>query len=397
MTILVLNIGSSSLKFSLFRQDQAKTTDVIVRGKIEMRDQQTSLVSIEVVDSAQEQLLEIPPTTDLVSFLFQWLTTNSYATNIALVAHRIVHGGTKICSPTIVDQTVLAQLAKLIPLAPLHMPKALTAIGKIQSLQPELRQAVFVDTAYFQNLPDTVIRYPLPHSLFAENGIRKFGFHGISHQYCSQRATELLSAKKLDAKRLIICHIGSGCSITAVCDQKPIDTTMGFTPLDGLMMATRSGSVDPGIIIYLQTELGWSVEKIDRMLNKESGLLGVSQVSSDFRELAKLSESNADASIANEMFADRIRKTIGAFAVQLNGLDALVFTAGIGENSAQLREKVCCGLQCLGVHLDAQRNSTAGKDDWLHSDDSKVAVLKISTQEEHWIAQQAFDLWPIES
>ncbi len=281
-------------------------------------------------------------------------------------------------------------------LAPLHNPPALEAIEAAEHALPGVPQVAVFDTAFFAHLPPRAFLYPVPYAWYTDWSIRRYGFHGISHAYCAGRAAEVLSAwhhspltTHHSPLRLITCHLGNGCSATAVRDGVAVATTMGLTPLEGMMMGTRCGSVDPGILLHVQRQHGLTVDQLDDALNHRSGLLGVSGVSSDFRQVeAAAGQGNDRARLALEMYADRVRATIGALAVTLGGIDALIFTAGVGTNSANLRAAVCNGLECLGLRLDSARNTTCQPDADVATDHSSARILVLQTQEELLIARE---------
>jgi acetate kinase len=274
-------------------------------------------------------------------------------------------------------------------LAPLHNPPALEALKLAEEALPGVPHVAVFDTAFFSRLPPVACIYPLPYEWYLQWGVRRFGFHGISHSYCADRASQMLGRNP----HLVICHLGNGCSASAVKDGKAIATTMGFTPMEGLMMGTRAGSVDPGLLLYLQRHRGLTVEQLDQALNMDSGLLGVSGVSSDYREVeAAARQGNGRARLALEMFADRVRSTIGALTATLGGIDALIFTAGIGEHSSSLRAAACAGLDCLGVRLDSDRNAACKADADIAAQDSHSRILVIHTREELLIAREALRL-----
>jgi acetate kinase len=307
------------------------------------------------------------------------------------VGHRIVHGGTAFTEAVLVTDDVMTQLAALAELAPLHNPPALAALVEARKQLPDVPHVVAFDTAFHRTMSEIADTYPVPWEWTKTWGIKKYGFHGLSHAYCSGRAAELLGRVGDKGLRVVVAHLGGGCSLCAVKGGMSIDTTMGFTPLDGLMMATRSGSIDPGIILHVMRKHGLSVDDVDRILNKESGLLGVSGVSSDMRDLWKaVTHETNDHRIgtALEMFEYRIRLGVGAMAAALNGLDALVFTAGIGEHDVQLRADVCSNLAVLGVKLDPQRNASAGPDTDISDPTATTRVLVLHTREDVTIARE---------
>lgn len=393
LRILVVNAGSSSLKFALFAADSC---ELLARGNVEwMGDSDQAQLRLSGQSLADVKRNVVARShAEGVTVARQALVEHSFlqagpASQIAVVGHRVVHGGTLFQSSVRVDERVRTAIAELATLAPLHNPPALAAIEAIESAFPGVTQVAVFDTAYFSNLPPSAVVYPLPYEWFSEWGIRRFGFHGISHAYCAQRAAELLH-RDLSELRLVICHLGNGCSVSAICHGQPIATTMGFTPLDGLMMGSRPGSIDPGILLHVLRQHGLSLAQLDHALNHESGLLGVSGVSSDFRAVeAAARQGNERAQLALSIYADRVRSAIGASAVTLGGVDAIVFTAGVGQNSASLRTAAVKGLDCLGLQLDGVRNETSDPDCDLALTESPGRILLIETREELMIAQEA--------
>ena len=393
MRILVVNAGSSSLKFGLFTADSC---ELLARGNVEwmgdsdqaqlrLSGQSLADVNRDVVARSHAEAVTVARRALVEHSLLQ----AGSASQIAVVGHRVVHGGTLFQSSVRVDERVRTAIAELATLAPLHNPPALAAIEASESAFPGVTQLAVFDTAYFSNLPPNAVVYPLPYEWFSDWGVRRFGFHGISHAYCAQRAAELLH-RDLSELRLVICHLGNGCSVSAICHGQPIATTMGFTPLDGLMMGSRPGSIDPGILLHVQRQHGLSLEQLDHALNHESGLLGVSGVSSDFRAVeAAARQGNERAQLALSIYADRVRSAIGASAVTLGGVDAVVFTAGVGQNSASLRTAAVKGVECLGLQLDGVRNETSNPDCDVALTESPGRILLIKTQEELMIAREA--------
>ena len=306
-------------------------------------------------------------------------------TEVTAVGHRVVHGGTQFPDAVRIDPSVKRVIAELRELAPLHNPPALESITAAQERLPGVPHMAAFDTTFFARLPARAYLYPTPYEWFERWGIRRFGFHGISHEYCAGRAGEMLNNP---GAKIIVCHLGHGCSATAIRDGAAVSTTMGFTPLEGLMMGTRSGSIDPGILVHVQGRHGLSAQEVDEALNRKSGLLGVSGVSSDFRQVdTAAEEGNPRAQLALEMYADRIRATIGALATTIGGVDALVFTAGVGENNARLRAVVCVGLEHLGLVLDTAKNLACQPDCDVASDDFRGRILVIHTREALMIAR----------
>jgi acetate kinase len=381
MSLLVLNAGSSSLKFSLFEHETLKE---VASGLVDWksgRDQATLTVKT-AAGSAERPA----PASDYATAVRLALEAMAPGGGIHAVGHRVVHGGTRFREPVLIDSHINEEINRLSELAPLHNPPALEVIEAAQRALADVRQIAVFDTAFFANLPPRAHVYPLPYAWYTDRGLRRYGFHGISHAYCAARAAELLQNPDL---RLVICHLGNGCSATAVRGREPIATTMGFTPLEGLMMGTRAGSIDPGILLYLQRSGQMSAEELDSSLNHASGLKGVSGISGDFREVEKAAvQGNARARLAITLYADRVRSAIGALAVTLGGVDALVFTAGVGENAQALRAEVCQGLQCLGLQLDTERNRSSRGDADIAQEKSPARILIVHTREEFSIAQE---------
>jgi len=402
MNILVLNAGSSSQKMALYHlthplPDRAapplweakldwsyhaekceikiKThQDVNVQESIAMVDR--SLVLSEVLDRLYSGSTRVIQGLD----------------EIDIVGHRVVHGGRDYRESIVIDEQVKAEIDRLSSFAPIHNPANLADIITIEKRLGNIPQVAVFDTAFHSDLPDVAKVYPLPYEWY-EKGIQRYGFHGISHEYCAHRSAELLN-RNLQDLRLIICHLGNGCSLSAVRNGKSIDTTMGFTPLEGLMMGRRSGSIDPGILIYLLREEHYTVEQLDHLLNYESGLQGLSGQSGDMRQiLAAIAQHNSRARLAFEVYIYRLRAYIGAMLANLGGLDALVFTAGVGEHQPLVRSAVCEGLGFLGIQIDADRNLTQAIDQMISPEESPIKVLVVKTQEDWAIALECFKLW----
>jgi acetate kinase len=305
------------------------------------------------------------------------------------VGHRIVHGGKKYSAATLITDAVKAEIADLIPLAPAHNPAHLEGIAAIEKILGNIPQVAVFDTAFHTSMPLENSIYPLPYE-WSEKGIRRYGFHGTSHQYCANRAAQILG-KPLESLKIISCHIGNGCSLTAIEGGKSIDTTMGFTPLEGLMMGTRSGSFDPAILIYIMKEHLYDLDQLNTLLNKESGLKGISGISSDLRAVLKaMDEGNRRAKLAFDMYVGRIRRGIGEMLASLAGFDAILFTAGVGENAAIVREKVCEGFSFLGWQIDREQNNARPVDRDIATADSTIRILVIHTEEDWAIAQETW-------
>jgi acetate kinase len=309
--------------------------------------------------------------------------------DVRAVGHRVVHGGDRFIQSTRIDEEVARVLEELSSRAPLHNPPALAAAAEARRLLPAAPHVAVFDTSFYADLPERARVYPLPYEWYSEWGIRRYGFHGINHAYCAQRAAELLG-RDPRSLRLVSLHLGNGCSATAVAAGRPLATTMGFTPLEGLMMGTRSGSVDPGLLLEVLRRRGVSAEELEEVLNERSGLLGVSGVSSDYRRVsAAARDGHPRAALALAMYAERVREAVGAMAAALGGIDALLFTGGVGEHSAELRAAVCDGLLFLGLRLDAARNADDSGDRDVATTDSGVRALVVRAREELAIAREA--------
>ncbi|BAQ64400.1 acetate kinase [Geminocystis sp. NIES-3709] len=312
-------------------------------------------------------------------------------TDINVVGHRVVHGGNKYSQATIITPEVKAVIKELIPLAPNHNPSHLESIESIEKINKEIPQVAVFDTAFHTTIPDYAKIYPIPYQYY-EEGIQRYGFHGISHEYVSQRTAEIID-RPLNSLKLISCHLGNGCSITAIKEGKSINTSMGFTPLEGLMMGTRSGSIDPAIVTYLMRKYGYDGDTIDEILNKKSGLLGISEISGDLRGVLKaMEEGDIKAKLAVDIYINRIQEVISSMLPCLKGLDALVFTAGVGENSPIIREKICEKFDFLGLKLHHKKNSQFCQDTNIATDNSSVKILVVHTQEDWAIAKQCYNI-----
>jgi acetate kinase len=394
MSILVFNAGSSSLKFGLFDAEARRS---LASGGIDWADgdrRNAKLVLHAEPDRALRATVSAPDDQTAARLAMDWLA-KAHAGRpeppaaIEAVGHRVVHGGVEFTGSMPIDERVKAGIARLAELAPLHNPPALEAIQAAEAALPNALHVAVFDTAFYACLPPKAYVYPLPYQWCADWGVRRFGFHGISHQYCTRRAAELLG-RDLSELRVVSCHLGGGCSATAVRGGLPVATTMGFSTLEGLMMGTRSGSVDPGILLHLQRSRGLTLDQLEDALHHRSGLLGLSGVSPDLAQIEEaIGQGNPQAKLAFEVFADRVRSAVGSLAVTMGGLDALVFTDRIGEGSAALRAAVCDGLECLGLRLDPARNAACPADADLASAESPARILVIHTREELMIAREA--------
>ncbi|MEM8613659.1 MAG: acetate kinase [Cyanobacteria bacterium P01_H01_bin.105] len=394
MKILVLNAGSSSHKLCLYALDKAlpeKAPTPVWEAQIDWYPQQ-AIVEIDTqAGESLEQKLAFTSRREILSEVLSTLWQGKTQVLISpeeinVVGHRVVHGGQIYQASTIVTPEVKAEIDRLKQLAPNHNPANLEGIELMEELLGEIPQIAVFDTAFHTQMPDVAAIYPGPYD-WIKQGIRRYGFHGISHQYCAQRATQLLGRNDL---RLIICHLGNGGSLSAVRHGRSIDTTMGFTPLDGLMMGTRSGSVDPGILIYLMRQ-GHSANQIDQILNKESGLKGISGISHDLRQIEQATAAgDPQAKLAQDMYLHRFKACFGSMLMSLGGVDVVVFTAGIGEHAASIRATACESMAFLGLKLDPNKNNDHPVDQDITTVDSTVRVLVIHTQEDWAIAQ---DCW----
>ena len=385
MSILVINAGSTSLKFGLFDADARER---LVWGTIDWAGGNRQQASFLLHRKGAAETRSVVAVTDDHSAAMCAIRALMAEGNITVVGHRVVHGGTEFRSAAQIDDKVKATIARLSELAPLHNPPALKAIEVSESMLPRVPQVAVFDTAFFSCLTAPAYMYAGPYEWYEKWGLRRIGFHGISNSYCASRAVELLG-RNPSGLRLVTCHLGGGCSATAVRGGEPVATTMGYTPLDGLMMGTRSGSLDPGILIHLLRHHGVAVNDLDDAMNYRSGLLGISGVSSDLAQIEQAAgKGNERARLAFEMFAHRVRSTIGALTVTMGGMDALVFTDRIGENSPALRAAACDGLECLGVQLDHLRNTSCRPDADIATNDSRVRIFVIHTQEELMIARE---------
>jgi acetate kinase len=399
MKILVLNSGSSSQKACLFDLSDP-LPDVPPRplweGKIEWRENRAVLEVRTSSGAVSKQDLKRVERAEATAQLLQALVSGkvrvlAQLSDIHVVGHRIVNGGREYSRPTRITPEVKAAIEKMAVFAPLHNRVELEGISLVEKLCGAVPQVAVFDTGFHSGLPDAASIYPGPYD-WVKRGIRKFGFHGINHQYCSERAAQLLG-KDLSALNLVTCHLGNGCSLAAICGGRSVDTTMGFTPLDGLMMGTRSGSVDPGILTYLMRADGTDGLALDETLNAKSGLFGISGVSGDMREIvAAMKSGNERAQLAFDMFVHRLRSGIGSMLVAMNGIDALVFTAGIGENSPEVRAAACSHFTFLELELDPAKNMGSLADNDIATEESRVRVLVLRAQEDWVIAQECWKL-----
>jgi len=394
MKVLVINAGSSSVKYHLYRMPQA---EVLAMGFVERIGEETSELShffhgktytvptkIEDVEKAMELILQ--------TLVNKEVGVLHHISEISAVGHRVVHGGEEFTGSVVIDEDVIASIEKFADLAPLHNPPNLAGILAAQHNLPDTKQVACFDTAFHATIPKVAYMYALPYELYEKYGIRRYGFHGISHRYVARRAAAIMGREKYDINA-ITCHLGNGCSITAVKNGRSIDTSMGLTPLEGVPMGTRSGDLDPAILFYL-ADKGYDAEALKRLCNTKSGLLGISGVSNDVRNLEELAvKGHARAQLAIDVFCYRIKKYIGAYAAVLDTVDAVVFTGGIGENAVSLREKICNAVTQIGVQLDYAANKTAiAKEAQISTKDSEIKVFVIPTNEQAAIANDTYEL-----
>lgn len=389
MKILVLNCGSSSIKYALYNMDDQS---VITSGGIEKIGLPDSFINVKLNGEKHKIEKPIEEHTAGVQLIFDVLTKGDYAVmkdlnELDAVGHRMVHGGEKFNKSVLLTPEVMEAFAACNDLAPLHNPANIKGVNAVTALLPNIPQVGVFDTAFHQTMPDYAYMYALPYELYSKYGVRRYGFHGTSHRYVSQRVCEFLGVNP-EGKKIITCHIGNGASIAAVKDGKCVDTSMGLTPLEGLIMGTRSGDIDAGAVTFLMDKLGLDTKGISNLLNKQSGLAGVSEGSSDFRDiLAGIANGNDKARLAKEMYCYRIKKYIGQYAAAMGGVDIILFTGGAGENQWEVREGATEGLEFMGIKMDETKNrSCRATEAILSADDSKVTVCCIPTDEELMIA-----------
>lgn len=395
MKVLVLNCGSSSIKYKLFDMD---SKEVIAQGGIEKIGLKDSFLKF-TLPNGEKKILEkdIPEHTAGVEFILDTLVHPEYGAikslnEIDAVGHRMVHGGERFSKSVLLTKEVLEAFAACNDLAPLHNPANLKGVNAITEILPDVPQIGVFDTAFHQTMPDYAYLYAIPYELYKKYGVRRYGFHGTSHRYVSQRACEFLNIKP-EGLKMITCHIGNGASMAAIKDGKCIDTSMGLTPLEGLMMGTRSGDIDAGAVTFLMDKEGLTATGVSNLLNKKSGVAGMMNGSSDMRDLeAAVAKGDKQAILTEKMYFYRIKKYIGAYAAALGGVDVIVFTGGVGENQATCRAGACEGLDFMGIKIDPVKNKVRGEEAIISTDDSKVKVVVIPTDEELLIASDTMDI-----
>lgn len=395
MKILVINCGSSSLKYQLIDME---TENVLAIGLVERIGVEGSILT-QKTHTKDKYVVETPMDNHQIAIelVLEALTDKVHGVisnmdEIAGVGHRIVSGGAKYTKSVLIDDKVMENLQECCKLAPLHNPAHIIGINACEKLMPKTPMVVVFDTAFHQTMPEKAFMYALPYDTYEKNAVRRYGAHGTSHKFVSGIAAELMGKDSKNLK-MVTCHLGNGASMSAVVDGKCMDTSMGLTPLEGLIMGTRCGDIDPAIIPYLMKERNLTAEEMDNMMNKQSGVYGVSGVSSDFRDVEKAAEEgNHRAALALDMFHYRVKKYIGSYSAVMNGLDCLVFTAGLGENSATSRAEICKDMEFFGIKLDLEKNNVRGKVAEISAADSKVKVFIIPTNEELMIARDTLEL-----
>ena len=390
MKILVLNCGSSSVKYKLI---DSKTEKVLAEGGVEKIGLPDSFIKFKRPDGTKGVIeTDMPDAKAAVKVVLDVLTDPKEGViksfdEIGAVGHRVVHGMEKFNKSMLITPEVIEQVKECYPVAPLHNPANITGIEAVTELMPDVPQVGVFDTAFHQTMPPKAFMYALPYEAYEKYGVRRYGFHGTSHRYVSRRACEFLGLD-YEKQRIITCHIGNGASITAIADGISVDTSMGLTPTEGLMMGTRSGDVDPGALVYLMQRYGLDADGLQKMVNKDSGVLGVTGISSDMRDIEDaIAKGDERAKLAMDMYEYRILKYIGAYAAVLGGVDVIVFTGGVGENQIGTREVICKQLAFMGVTFDAEANKSRGKEVEISGKDSKVHVVVIPTDEELMIAR----------
>lgn len=394
MNILVINCGSSSLKFQLI---DSESEDVLAKGLCERIGIDGRLTYQPASGDKETTEPEMKNHTDAIKYVIEALTNEetgviSSLSEVGAVGHRVVHGGEKFASSTIINDEVLAEIEKCNDLAPLHNPANIIGINACKELMPDTPMVAVFDTAFHQTMPEKAYLYGLPYEYYTDYAVRRYGFHGTSHSFVSNRAAQVLG-KPYDSLKVIVCHLGNGASICAVENGKSVDTSMGLTPLEGLVMGTRSGDIDPAIIEYIAGKENISLSEVITVLNKKSGVKGLSGISSDFRDIrAGVESGDKRAAVTLDVFAYRVAKYIGAYTAAMNGVDAIAFTAGLGENDGEMRKTVCSYLTYLGIEINDEENKKRGEEAIISTDDSKVTVLAIPTNEELAIARETLEL-----
>jgi acetate kinase len=395
MNVLVINCGSSSLKYQLMNMNDES---VLAKGLVERIGIEGSQLKHEVPEK-EKAVIKVPMKDHkealqhvLDALVDEKIGAIKNLSEIQAVGHRVVHAGEYYSASVLIDAEVMKRLEECIQIAPLHNPPNIIGIEALQELIPGIPNVAVFDTAFHQTMPPKSYIYPLPYEMYEKHRIRRYGFHGTSHRYVSQRAAEMLGKDIKDLK-LITCHLGNGASVAAIDGGKSIATSMGFTPLEGLVMGTRCGDIDPAIVTFIMEKENLSMSQMNDMLNKQSGVFGISGVSSDFRDIEDAAAAgNERATLALEVFDDRVKQYIAAYAAAMDGVDAIIFTAGLGENSAMNRKNICANMEWMGVEVSDELNNVRGKDAVISSANSKVKVLVVPTNEELMIARDTVEL-----
>lgn len=396
MKVLVINCGSSSLKYQVLDMDGE---NLLAKGLVERIGMDGSVITHTKIGNEDKWKNEVPMPThkEAIEQVLNAIVDPEHGvlkdmSELGAVSHRVVHGGERYANSVLIDEEVLTHLDELSKLAPLHNPANILGIRACQKLMPNTPMVAVFDTAFHQTMPAESYIYALPYEFYEKYGVRRYGFHGTSHKYVADRAAKMMNVS-LDDMKLITCHLGNGASVSAIKRGKCIDTSMGFTPLEGLVMGTRCGDIDPSITTFISEKEHLSAEEMNEVMNKKSGVLGISGISSDFRDIeAAAEEGNERAQLALKVFAHKVRAYIGAFIAEMNGLDALVFTAGVGENDIAMRDIICNDLGNLGIKLDLVKNKIRGKEAIISRSDSPVTIMLIPTNEELMIARDTVDI-----
>jgi acetate kinase len=395
MNVLVINCGSSSLKYQLMNMQEET---LLAKGLVERIGIEGSVLKHEKEGREKEVItVTMHNHKEALHEVLKALVHEAYGAvksldEIDAVGHRVVHAGEKYSGSVLITQDVKDALTECIDLAPLHNPPNIMGIDAIQELIPGVPNVGVFDTAFHQTMPPQAYIYPIPYEYYEKYGVRRYGFHGTSHRYVSQRAADMMG-KPISELKLISCHLGNGASITAIEGGKSVATSMGFTPLEGLIMGTRCGDIDPAIVTFLMEKENLDIEGISNILNKKSGVFGISGVSSDFRDIeAAAAQGNKRAALALETFDDRVRQYIAAYAAEMGGVDGVIFTAGLGENSITNRADICKNLEFMGLKVSDERNKVRGKEAFINTDDSKIKVMVVPTDEELMIARDTVEI-----
>lgn len=398
MKVLVINCGSSSLKYQLIDMMNEQS---LAQGLVERIGINGSILT-QKVEGKDKYIVETPlkDHQDAIELVLKSLVDSVHGViksmdEISAVGHRVVHGGEKYASSVLIDEEVIKNLDEFTKLAPLHNPPNIIGINACKALMPNTPMVAVFDTAFHQTMPEKAFMYPIPYELYENDHIRRYGFHGTSHKYVAGKVAEWMD-KDIKGLKIVTCHLGNGVSVTAVDGGKSVDTTMGFTPLDGIIMGSRSGSIDPAIVTYLVKEKGYSIDEVNEILNKKSGVLGVSGIGTDFRDIrsAVENDNNPRAKLTMDIYGYQIKKQIGAYAAAMAGVDAIVFTAGIGEHAPEIRVRALTNMEFLGINIDVEKNNNQNIGDGMEisTSDSKVKVYVIPTNEELMIAKETLAL-----